>query len=150
MERVRHLQTYLEINISSTFTSLAQQTGTQRQSLSRSCSPVQMWSCPGANQNLQLLQGRGCDWAVILICHKCVFLPKGQPAHLTSGYTFLISHLHWYCHTLYQQIRSCCCCWPGFQLDEFLGLTQCMTKMHWGVSRDVHSEEEQTDPRHTQ
>lgn len=31
------------------------------------------------------------------------------------------------------QIRSCCY-WLGFQLDEFLDLTQCVTEMHQGVS----------------
>lgn len=91
MERVFHFQMYLEISIIwSVFTSLAQQAITQRQSLSGSYSPVLMWSCAGANQNLPL-QGKGCGSAVISICHKCGLLPKGQPACLASGDAFLIS-----------------------------------------------------------
>lgn len=33
------------------------------------------------------------------------------------------------------QICSCCS-WPAFQLDEFLGLTQRLTKTRWGIGGD--------------
>lgn len=68
----------------------------QRQFLPGSRSPALMWDCCWRSPIFVSQQGKGWGSVVILNYHKCGLLPEGQPACLTSGYKFLISHLCWY------------------------------------------------------
>lgn len=103
------------------FTCLAQAAISQRQPLFGSSSAVLALPKPcSLNVGSCLTRGSAC-----------------LPASLTSGYAFPTSRLGWDCVTPGQmQICSCCCSWPAFQLDEFLGLTQRLTKTRRGIGGD--------------
>lgn len=125
MERVRHHQMCLEIRIIwRTLTSLAQAAISQRQSSFGSSSSVPVWSCTGTPQTLLpkpgLLPDQGvCLTASPLATHS---QPPAWDGIITPGQ---------------MQICSCCCSWPGFELDEFLGVTQRLTKTQRGIGGDL-------------
>lgn len=118
-KRVRHHQMCLEIRIIwRTFPSLAQAAISPRQLWFGNSSLVPMSSWCSPNHRGLLLGQR------VSLSHLWLHIPSlpARDGTVTPGQMQICSR--------------CCCSWPGFQLDGFLGLTQRLTKTRRGIGGD--------------